>query len=755
MNYPKSSLPSEDTQSLDDKIAAENIRQSSYKNGEQQPPSSAFGYVHTLSPLVNRRSISLLAVVVVVVSGGFITANVFNNHESLVTTKPTPALVDKKIYAPTEQTPSVSGNEANSGSDESGIKSNALPSSPGSVRLSAASTNISITWNKVPQVTQYVVDISSNRNMSSDRLITSGGTSTTIVGLSPSTSYYIRVLAVGSAGKGPWSAIASIQTRALTAAESATPYPGKVAGQRISGLSSTSVAVSWDKVSHATWYTVIRASNSAMTLNVKEYAPTSGLSYTMADLASGSTYYIAIKASNVRGFGPASKTVTAKTRLGVPALSELAVFADNTLSASFTRSNGATSYELLLATRSDFVGGSSIHTSATSLKIPSLSPGVNYYLQVRAKDSSYTTAWSRSRSIHTTVAVPSGVGISNITSASFSAAWSKVTGSSKYEARLSESSSMSGSISKPSMSTSISLSALKASTTYYFQVRAFDGLRWTAWSPQKSVMTSTKTVNFKMASFNVLKYGSTLPGGNYPSWPSADVRMTKTLSLMNQQAVDVAGFQELKIQQWKKFNSLAGANWGMYPSTPNYTYSLGEASIVWRTSRFKFISGGQRTDLVANAGARLYVPWVILQDKIDGKKIYISNAHDPTNTQAYSGQAKYRVANAKHHRDNLATQKIPSFMAGDYNSTFSLRSNDAGLTRAQLTYCIITSANGLRNAYDVFKGRGGACPSTSGGGVDNIYMNSLSNVSNWQSLNITMQQHISDHPMLIITVRLK
>ncbi|MBQ2991538.1 MAG: caspase family protein, partial [Clostridia bacterium] len=185
------------------------------------------------------------------------------------------------------------------------------PSKPTGVTATKQGTSsIKVTWNKVTGATGYYVYRSNSASGTYSKIatITSGSTvSYTNTGLSAGTTYYYKVAAYNSIGTSAQSSYASATTNVI--------LPTIPTGFAASAQSSSSIKLTWTKVSSATGYYIYRSTSSSGTYS-KIATITSGstVSYTNTGLSAGTKYYYRIAAYNSAGTSPQSGYVYATTQ---------------------------------------------------------------------------------------------------------------------------------------------------------------------------------------------------------------------------------------------------------------------------------------------------------------------------------------------------------------------------------------------------------------------------------------------------------
>ncbi len=188
------------------------------------------------------------------------------------------------------------------------VSARPIPATPYSVKATAASYNSAkVSWVAVSGATRYEV----YRATSSTGSYSLVGTTTTIgftnTGLRTGSPYYYKVRCYHLEGSAKvysaFSTVVSVKTAIGT--------PGSVRAAR---SSSTSIRVTWGRVTGATRYELWRSTSSGGTYTL--VAATSSLYYTNTKLTTGRVYYYKVRAYRLEGstkvYGPWSPVVYAK-----------------------------------------------------------------------------------------------------------------------------------------------------------------------------------------------------------------------------------------------------------------------------------------------------------------------------------------------------------------------------------------------------------------------------------------------------------
>ncbi|MCW5910627.1 MAG: fibronectin type III domain-containing protein, partial [Cyclobacteriaceae bacterium] len=259
--------------------------------------------------------------------------------------------------------------------------------------------------------------------------------------------------------------------------------PSAPVAAQATNISNTGFTANWNAVSGATSYRldVSTASNFSSFVSGYNNLTVSGTSQGVTGLSANTTYYYRVRAANSGGTSGNSNTVTVLTAPAAPTATAATSISATGFTANWNAVSGATSYRLDVSTASNFSsyvsGYNNFTVSGTSQSVTGLGANTTYYYRVRAVNSG-STASGNSNVITavTAPAAPVANAGSSITTNSYTASWSSVSGATGYRLDVSTSNTFSsyvGSYNNLSVSgTSQSVTGLSAGTTYYYRVRA-------------------------------------------------------------------------------------------------------------------------------------------------------------------------------------------------------------------------------------------------------------------------------------------
>ena len=183
-----------------------------------------------------------------------------------------------------------------------------VPATPGSPKAASAGySSVKVSWSSVPGTTRYQVYGATSKTGTYKKLTETTSTSYTHKSLTTGKTYYYKVRAYRTvSGKKVYGS--------YTTVVSAKPVPATPGSVKATRASSTSIKVSWGKVSGATKYVLYRATSKAGSYS--KVTVTSSTSYTDTKLTSGKGYYYKVRAYRTVGtskiYSAYSKVVSAK-----------------------------------------------------------------------------------------------------------------------------------------------------------------------------------------------------------------------------------------------------------------------------------------------------------------------------------------------------------------------------------------------------------------------------------------------------------
>jgi phosphodiesterase/alkaline phosphatase D-like protein len=276
--------------------------------------------------------------------------------------------------------------------------------------------------------------------------------------------------------------------------------------QAATNITFSSFIAHWSSVAGATGYQLDVSTSNTFATYVPGYQNLdvgNATSYPVMGLSSNTTFYYRVRAYNACGTSSNSSTKNAKTLPCVPSAPSLGSatnIAWNSFTAHWRSLTGVIDYRIDVATDSSFTNYVYQDVSVgnvTSFAVTGLTPNTTYYYRVRAFNGCATSSNSSVKTVLTkpcTPGAPSAQTAANVTSSSFSARWSSVTGAIDYRLDVATDSSFSNYVpGYQNLSvgnvTSFAVTGLSPNTIYYYRVRAFNGCAPSANSSVKSVQT--------------------------------------------------------------------------------------------------------------------------------------------------------------------------------------------------------------------------------------------------------------------------
>jgi len=340
-------------------------------------------------------------------------------------------------------------------------------------------TGFTATWGAVAGATGYRLDVASDAAFStiltsySDKNVLNV-TSSAVTNLVAGTNYYYRVRAYNITG-------ATVSSNVITL----TTIPSAPVATAATLVTQSTFTANWNPALGATGYRLDVATNSSFTAFVTGFnnLDMAGLTNTtVSGLTAGTSYYYRVRAYNSAGTSGNSNFITQAT-LSIPVATAATLVTQTGFNANWNVVNGASGYQLDVATDNGFTGFVSGYTNkdvglVTSAPVSGLTPGVTYYYRVRAY-TSIATSNNSNTITQITLATPVATPATLVTQTGFKANWDAVVGATGYRLDVATDAAFSNMITgyndKNVLNvTSYAISGLTAGTGYYYRVRAFN-----------------------------------------------------------------------------------------------------------------------------------------------------------------------------------------------------------------------------------------------------------------------------------------
>lgn len=367
---------------------------------------------------------------------------------------------------------------------------------------------IDLTWTNANNATSYnvIYGTSSGSYSSSVNNVTSPYR---LSGLTNNVRYYVRVVAVNTqSGYG------------LSTSEiSDTPFgpPSAPAGVTINATPGQ-MALTWNTASGAATYKVFRGTVSGTYSEIANGL--TGTNYTDTSITDGTSYFYVIRAFN--GFDSVnSAEVSARSISDFAISTVLPGPGTNEITVTWPATAGGTTYDVYYGTNSSSL--TSIVTNTTSPRtLTGLTGGIPYYVRVLARNTVGlgTTRFSTNQLSAVPVpllAAPTGF-TATATPSQIQLNWNAVAGASSYELLRGTTSGSYTSLASGILATSYTDNTVVNGTSYYYVVRAFNGINGISSAERAAKPIATFTISsvspVSSSSFQVT-WGAAAGADNY------------------------------------------------------------------------------------------------------------------------------------------------------------------------------------------------------------------------------------------------
>ena len=530
-------------------------------------------------------------------------------------------------------------------------------------------TTAKLSWKARGSTKRYRLQYSTSSSMKKPSYTRITGTSGTLAGLKPGTTYYVRVRVIDSKGRNlsQYSPAAKLTTK---------KFAGAPGGITVSSNTTTSVTLTWPAVAGAPGY---RVKYDATPWKKSQYAYTTGNTITLKKLTPGTRYWVKLRIATAKGsFLTAYGAKTAVTTAGNP----LAPAPSPRPTASPTPTPKPTPSPSASPSPSPTPKPTPTPTPTPTGSVPTVSP---------------TTA---PPVLTPGGPAPTGLVATPIDATSVKLTWKAIAGAPRYRVKY-DVDPWKSSLYAHTTETSLTLTGLTPRTTYSFKVRVMDtaGNFLTDYGTTAKATTPAKPVPLVAGSYNVRCHNCNSGLAEEKPWTT---RRAAVVSTIKAEDLDVVGLQEAQ-QSWlikpdgstqnkSQFEDLVeqlGTPWTLTSparnncvksTTPtNCVYADQGASkgtkIIYRSDRLKLIASGsvELSRLTSGAYER-YLAWATFEQRATGQRFFFGDIHlEPDNDTA--GQTIYHDHRARQARDVLAaikaknTANLPVVLAGDLASS--------------------------------------------------------------------------------------
>ena len=239
----------------------------------------------------------------------------------------------------------------------------------------------------------------------------------------------------------------------------------------------------------------------------------------------------------------------------------------------------------------------------------------------------------------------------------------------------------------------------------------------------------------RVATFNVLGYSHTTPGGESRNHTDGVTRMGWSVQLLNATRVEVIGLQEFQPPQEAAFLRETAGAYALYPTSHGHG---GSANIIaWRNDQWAAIAAN-RVRVPYFHGAPLGMPYVLLQNRTSSQRLWVVSVHNPADVRGPAQRWRDRAVQIEAALINrLGADGTPVILTGDMNDR-------SPFFCSIILQAPVHAASGGTNAGAA----GRDCDPPQGMGIDWIMGTQHVQFTGYTSVRHGLVRRASDHPLV-------
>lgn len=251
---------------------------------------------------------------------------------------------------------------------------------------------------------------------------------------------------------------------------------------------------------------------------------------------------------------------------------------------------------------------------------------------------------------------------------------------------------------------------------------------------QPTLAEKGRSTRFRVASFNILGYNHTAPGGDRKGYANGVKRMRYAYRVLQKHHVNVVGFQELQPPQLEKFNKLTGKRWAVYPGDRFERIAM-HNSIAWKTRKWKRVDADY-INIPYFSGNLVKMPVIKLRNRRTGRSVYFANFHNPADAHGPAQRWRDRARRKQIALANRTFDRgVPLVITGDMNEREKYFC--AMVARAPMR-----AANGGSNRPDK------PCDHPEPMGIDWIFGTRYIKFTRYKKVESRLVRRTTDHPFI-------